>query len=108
MLYRAIGNVLHHLPAPARPYLLKRLRTRIEPPKPRPAPAPSFRWRLEAEPDLIEREAEPFIDVCSAYRLWETRLFGQWSTFDLKKLARRLGKKPWYRPFIPVRDKAPL
>ncbi len=56
-----------------------------------------MRWQLEAEPEA-ERQAEPFIDVCQAHRLWENRLFGHISTFDFRKLARRLGKKPWYRP----------
>ncbi len=99
MLYRAIGNVLHHLPAaPRGPYVLKRLRTRIEPPKPKPNAAP--RWRFD-EPELIPVEREPFIDVCQAHRLWANRLLGHWSTttFDLKRLARKLGKKPWYRPW---------
>ncbi len=101
MLYRAIGNVLHHLPAPERTVtMLRRLRTRIEPPRPREPQA--VQWKAQVLPELVVlSEAEPFIDVCQAHTLW-SRHVGHWSrtTFCVKQLAVKLGKKPWYRPLV--------
>jgi hypothetical protein len=105
VLYRAIGNILHHLPAPERSHLmLSRLRTRIEPPKPRPRPVGSGGWSVVSEDqDLIPVELQPFIDICQAHTLWH-RHVGHWSrtTFDVRRLAVLLGRKPWYRPFVPT------
>jgi len=99
VLWHAVDNVLHHLPPPPRSYyMLSRIRTRIEPPKPRPA---TPKWRRPEAPEvLIPVEAVPFHDVCQAHTLW-ARHVGHWSrtTFDVRKLARQLGKKPWYRPW---------
>ncbi len=103
MLWHATGNVLHHLPAPERSHgMLTRLRTRIVPPKPRPMIARPVQpaW---CDP-IIPVEREPFIDVCSAMRIWNNQWMGHWTTFDLKKLARKLGKKPWYRPLVSSLD----
>lgn len=104
MLYRASGNLLHYLPAIHR---MRPLTERVNE-APKPVPTPSSRprrvsqWKPEASP--VERQAEPFIDICQAYRLWESRLFGPWRTFNLRILAEALGKKPWYRPLVSSLD----
>ncbi len=104
MLYRAVGNLLHHLPAPERSHtVLKRLVTRGPGGNRGPAPrkiAP-VRWPIVAPVAMAPTKMIPFIDVCQAHTLW-MRHVGHWSrtTFDVQRLARRLGKKPWYRPLV--------
>lgn len=50
-------------------------------------------------PELASKPAPRLWDVCTALRLWNCGLFGDWREFDFRLLRRTLG-----RPCLPYRN----